>query len=160
MPDAIILRCARWLALAGGGLLLVAVAVTLASVAGRYAFSRPVPGDYELVEMICAVGVFLFLPYTHAVGGNIGADFFTSGLPKRWQRRLDLAHDLIFSLIAVLLTWRVAAGFANKVSSGEVSILIGIPIWWAFGFACLSMALLAVVCFWRVARTIGEMRGR
>jgi TRAP-type C4-dicarboxylate transport system permease small subunit len=159
VPDGIIPRFVRWLAIAGGGLLLVAVAVTLVSVTGRYAFAQPVPGDYELVEMLCAVGVFLFLPYTHAVGGNIRADFFTSGLPERWRRRLDLVHDLIFALIAVLLTWRVGAGFANKVSSGEVSILIGIPIWWAFGFACLSMALLAVVCFWRVARAFGESRG-
>jgi len=159
VPDPIIIRLAKWLAYAGGGLLLVAVAVTLVSVTGRYAFAQPVPGDYELIEMICAVGVFLFLPYTHAVGGNIGADFFTSGLPVHWRRRLDLTHDLVFALIAVLLTWRVGAGFANKYSGGEVSILIGIPIWWAFGFACLSMALLAVVCIWRVVRTIGELRG-
>jgi TRAP-type C4-dicarboxylate transport system permease small subunit len=160
VKDSVVLRIARWLALAGGVLLVVAVAVTVVSVIGRYALSQPVPGDYELVEMICAVGVFLFLPYTHAVGGNIGADFFTSGLPRRWQRRLDLVHDLVFSIVALLLTWRVGAGFAGKFSSGEVSILIGIPIWWAFGFACLSMALLASVCIWRVARTIRELRNR
>ena len=158
VPEPIVLRTARWLAFAGGVLLLVAIAVTIASVAGRYALARPVPGDYELVEMICAVGVFLFLPYTHAAGGNIRADFFTSALPPRWQRRLDLVHELVFALIALALVWRVGAGFANKYSSGEVSILIGIPKWWAYGFAVLSMVLLAAVGFWRAARTIVELR--
>lgn len=160
MPDSIVTRFARWLAFAGGALLLLAVAVTLTSVTGRYAFSQPVPGDYELVEMICAVGVFLFLPYAHAVGGNIRADFFTSGLPPRWQSRLDLVHEIVFTLITAVLTWRLGAGFANKYSSGQVSILIGIPVWWAYGFAVLSMALLTAVAAWRVARTLSEMRRR
>ncbi|MGE5145270.1 MAG: TRAP transporter small permease [Candidatus Eiseniibacteriota bacterium] len=143
-------RMTRALALAGGALLVAAIVITLVSVVGRYAFGLPVPGDYELVETTCAIGVFLFFPYTHAVGGNIAAEFFTAGLSKRRQRLLDVANDVVFMIVALALTWRLAGGLMDKLATGETTILIGIPLWWAYGFAVLSMFLLTVVCLMRV----------
>ena len=151
-------RLTRILALAGGGLLLVATAITIVSIVGRYAFLQPVPGDYELVEIICAIAIFLFFPYTHATDSNISAKFFTSGLSQRHQRILDVANDVFFALIAALLTWRLAHGLENKFATGETTILIRVPIWWAYVVAVLSMALLTVVCVFRVAIGIGTLR--
>lgn len=148
----------RGLAIIGGGLLLVAIALTLVSVIGRYFFSQPLPGDYEIVEIVCAIGVFLFFPYTHATNNNITAEFFTSGLSEHAQRVLDAAHDVVFALVAALLTWRLSSGLADKFSNGETTILIGIPLWWAYSFAVLSMALLSAVCLWRIAVSVGALR--
>ena len=148
----------RALALAGGALLLVAVVITLVSVIGRYAFNAPVPGDYELVELVCAVGVFLFFPYTQAVGGNITAEFFTTGLSARHRRVLDVGNDVVFTLVAMLLTWRLAVGFLDKFNTGETTILIQIPLWWAYGVAVVSMFLLSIVCLMRVVVGIGASR--
>lgn len=148
----------RALALAGGALLMVAIAITIVSVAGRYLFSAPVPGDYELVELICGVGVFLFFPYTHAADGNIIAEFFTTGLSPRRRRILDVGNDVIFTIVAMLLTWRLGVGFEDKYSSGEATILIQIPMWWGYGVAVLSMFLLTIVCLMRVAVGLGALR--
>ncbi len=148
----------RTLALAGGAFLLVATVITLVSVIGRYGFGKPVPGDYELVEITCAVGVFLFFPYTHAVNGNITAEFFTAGLPARWRRVLDIVNDAVFALVAMVLAWRLSSGLLEKFASGETTILIGIPLWWAYSVAVLSMSLLAVVCLLRVIAGIGALR--
>jgi len=139
--------------------LLAAVLVTLASVTGRYGFALPVPGDYELVEILCGVGVFLFFPYTHATHGNITAEFFTAALPGRYKLMLDVFHDLVFALVAAILAWRLGHGFLDKLASGETSIMIRIPLWWAYGFAVLSMGLLALVCLWRIAGGIRALRG-
>jgi TRAP-type C4-dicarboxylate transport system permease small subunit len=148
----------RLLALAGGVFLLLAIVITLVSVIGRYGFGEPVPGDYELVEIICAVGIFLFFPYTHAVSGNITADFFTSGLSLRRQRLLDIVNDIVFALVATLLTWRLSEGLMEKFASGETTILIRIPLWWAYSVAVLSMGLLALVCLMRIIAGIGALR--
>jgi TRAP-type C4-dicarboxylate transport system permease small subunit len=148
----------RALALVGGVFLLLAIAITLMSVIGRYAFGMPVPGDYELIEITCAVGVFLFFPYTQAVNGNIAAEFFTSGLSERWRRILDIGNDVIFTLVAMLLTWRLAAGLVEKFDSGASTVLIGIPFWWAYSVAVLSMFLLVVVCLIRVVTGLGALR--
>jgi TRAP-type C4-dicarboxylate transport system permease small subunit len=132
--------------------------LTVASVTGRYGFGTPVPGDYELVEIICAVAIFLFFPYTHATDGNISAEFFTSGLSLRHRRILDAVHDVVFAVIAAMLAWRLGHGLVDKFHSGDMSILIHIPLWWAYSFAVLSMALLAVICVWRIVAVIGMLR--
>jgi TRAP-type C4-dicarboxylate transport system permease small subunit len=145
----------RWLALAGGGLMLIAIAITLISVVGRYGFSEPLPGDYELVEIIAAVAIFLFFPYTHATNSNIVVRFFTDGFSARSQQILDLFHDVIFTLVAALLAWRLAIGFEEKLQSGESTMLVRIPFWWSYGFAVASMVLLCLVC---VARLVAGVR--
>ena len=151
-------RSTRLLALVGGGLLVVAIVLTLVSVAGRYFFSWPLPGDYEIVEIVCAIGVFLFFPYTHATNSNITAEFFTSALSEKSKLVLDTAHDVAFALVAALLTWRLSSGLADKFETGETSILVSIPLWWAYSFAVLSLALLTVVCLVRIAIGIGALR--
>jgi TRAP-type C4-dicarboxylate transport system permease small subunit len=148
----------RALAFAGGAFLLVATGITLVSVIGRYGFGAPVQGDYELVEITCAVGVFLFFPYTHAVDGNITADFFTAGLSAQKRRVLDSGNDVVFTLVAILLTWRLTAGLMEKFASGETTILIRIPLWWAYSVAVLSMFLLSTVCLMRVIAGVGALR--
>jgi TRAP-type C4-dicarboxylate transport system permease small subunit len=139
-------RLTSGLALVGGCFLLAAIALTLISVIGRYGFSSPVPGDYELVEITCAVGTFLFFPYTQAMNGNITAEFFTSALPRRWRRTLDVINDVIFAGVAGLLTWRVGHGLVDKFHSGDSSMMIHIPLWWAYSVAVAAMALLTLVC--------------
>lgn len=151
-------RMTQWLAYCGGVLMLIAIALTLVSVIGRYLFSAPVPGDYELVETICAVGIFLFFPYTHATGSNITVKFFTTGFTLRHQRMLDLVHDVIFALIAALLAWRLGIGLVHKFLSGESTMLVRVPFWWSYSFAVASMVLLCIVCLARIVAAIGELR--
>lgn len=143
-------RITRWLALAGGAIMLVAIAVTIVSVIGRYGFGAPVPGDYEMIELICAVGIFLFFPYAHATSSNIVVEFFTIRLPVRFKRMLDLIHDVLFAAVAALLAWRLAIGLVQKFQSGESTMLIRIPFWWSYSFAVAAMILLCVVCIARI----------
>lgn len=155
---ALLEKVTRVLALAGGVLLLVSVVLSIVSISGRYAFSAPVPGDYELVELICAVAVFLFFPYTHSIGGNLTAEFFTSGLPRRWQMGLEVVHDTIFTLVAALLAWRLGAGMVDKIDNGDSSILLQVPLWWPYTVAVACLWLLSIVSLWRVIAGIGVLR--
>ena len=45
----------------GGLSLLGIMLLTVASVVGRELFGSPIPGDFEMVEIWCAVSVFAFL---------------------------------------------------------------------------------------------------
>jgi len=148
----------RWLALIGGLFTLAAIAITLISVTGRYALGAPVPGDYELVELTCAIGIFLFFPHTHATGGNIVVEFFTSRLTDRRKRFLDAVHDVVFAAVAALMAWRLAIGLSEKFLNGESTMLIRIPYWWSYSFAVASMMLLFVVCVARIVAGIRILR--
>jgi TRAP-type C4-dicarboxylate transport system permease small subunit len=156
--DPTIENVTRWLALGGGTLMMVAIAITLVSVVGRYGFGAPVPGDYELVELVCAVGVFLFFPYAHATSSNIVVEFFTVRFPQRHKRILDLAHDFIFTAVAALLAWRLAIGLVQKFENGESTMLIRVPFWWSYSLAVAAMILLCVVCVVRVLAGVRALR--
>lgn len=156
--DPSIERLTRWLALGGGMLMLIAVAITLVSVVGRYGFSSPVPGDYELVELICAVGIFLFFPYVHATSSNIVVEFFTVRVAPRHKRILDLVHDVMFAAVAALLAWRLGIGLMQKFASGESTMLIRVPFWWSYSFAVAAMILLCVVCVARIVAGVRMLR--
>jgi len=156
--NPIIERFTRWLALAGGVIMLFAIAVTIVSVVGRYGFGAPVPGDYEMVELVCAVGVFLFFPYAHATSSNIVVEFFTVKLPVRYKRVLDLVHDVLFAAVAALIAWRLAIGLTQKFQSGESTMLIRIPFWWSYSFAVAAMIVLCIVCIARIFAGLRTLR--
>ena len=50
------------LSLFGGSVLLFIVCISVMSICGRVFFSTPLMGDFELVEMGCAIAIFSFLP--------------------------------------------------------------------------------------------------
>ena len=83
--------------------------LTVISVVGRAAFSAPIPGDFELVELGMAVTIFAFLPYCQIVRGNVIVDLFTTRASPRTRALLDSIGNLL-TAIAALLTWRAALG--------------------------------------------------
>ncbi|WP_260293090.1 TRAP transporter small permease [Sedimenticola hydrogenitrophicus] len=137
----------------GGGLVLLGLAVmTVASIVGRYLFSLPVPGDFELVEIGCAIAVFAFLPYCQLHNGNVVVDFFTLHIHPRTRGRMDSVGSLVFGLIAALLTWRLALGGYDMYRYGEQTMILGLSRWWGFIPIVASLALLTLVCFYTCAR--------
>lgn len=113
----------------GGLALLMITALTIASVVGREVFSTPIPGDFELVEIGCAIAVFAFFPYCQMVGGNVIVDLFTTWTSVRTRALLDLIANLAFTLIAAVLTWRTAAGAADLMHYGEQTMVLRVPLW-------------------------------
>ncbi len=136
---------ARGFALGGGAVLLAVMAVTVASVIGRSLFGRPIPGDFELVEIGCAVAVFAFLPYCQITRGNVVVDLFTRGFGRRPRAWLDRLHALVLAAIGALFAWRLALGGVELRSAGETSMILGVPLWWGFAPIVASSALLAAV---------------
>ncbi|MEM7270853.1 MAG: hypothetical protein AAF401_16570, partial [Pseudomonadota bacterium] len=68
---------ARWLAFAGGLILAFLALMTVTSVLGRafiFAGLSPIKGDYEMVEMGCAIAIFSFLPWCQLNRGHVTVD--------------------------------------------------------------------------------------
>ena len=62
-------------------------AIVTVSVIGRYLFSAPIPGDYDIVGILCGCAIFAFLPYCQLKRGNVLADFFTAKRAAAGQGR-------------------------------------------------------------------------
>jgi TRAP-type C4-dicarboxylate transport system permease small subunit len=151
-------RATRGLALAGGLLLVGVLVMTVASVASRYLFDAPIPGDYEITELACGVAVFAFLPYCQLNRAHIVVEFFTTRLPQRWKRLLDTVHSLAFTGVAVLLAWRLAVGGLGKMADGQTTLYLGIPLYWGYFLAVIGAATLCLVCVWVFTEQVRAMR--
>ena len=152
-------RAATGIALLGGLVLFALTLLTVISVVGRAAFSAPIPGDFELVELGMAVAIFSFLPYCQIVRGNVIVDLFTSKASPRTRALLDGIGNLLFTAIAAVLTWRVAVGGIEIRSYRETTMVLQVPVWWGYVPAVAFLAFLTVVCAYTVWRSALEYRG-
>lgn len=151
-------RTCTWLAVAGGMVMLAFTAVSVASILSRTLFGSPLVGDFELTERGTAIAVFAMLPYCHLRGGNVVVDMFVGMFPRAVRRALAVTSDLLFTVVAALMTWRLALGGLSQYRSHDMSMMLQIPTWWVFVPMVASMALLTLVCIVRAARGGREFR--
>ena len=132
-------------AIAGGAVLGAIAMTTVISVLGRKFFGGAIAGDFEIVEIGCAVAVSLFLPYCQLNKGNVIVDFFTLKAPAAVRRWLDALGCVLLTLVAVLMTWRLGAGGISLYTSNDQTMVLQVGTWWAFLVVVPSMALLCAV---------------
>ena len=148
------------LAFFGGLTLLVMVCVNVISIFGRVLFSSPLLGDFELVEMGCAVAIFSFFPLCHLKNGNVIVDFFSSSFPYWIRGFLDSLSYLIFGTVASIFTWRMLLGLEDMLRYNEQTMLLKIPVWIAFVPGIFSFFLLSLVCFYTFIKSFNWLYKR
>jgi TRAP-type C4-dicarboxylate transport system permease small subunit len=153
----VVVRIARALALLGGVVALAVAGVVVVSVARRWLFSEPIPGDFELAQIGTAVAVFAFLPYCQIVRGNIIVDTFTAQLSARNRHRIDALWDLVYAAAMALVAMCLAWGTRDMFVSHEVSMVLRIPVWPGVAFGAVCCAFLAIVA---LCTAIGLIRNR
>lgn len=134
----------RFFALAGGLVLVAITIMSVGSVASRWLTGRALLGDFELVQMGCAVAVASFLPWCQMRRGHVIVDFFTTGASPRARAVLDTLGALLLAACAALVGWRLSIGTVHLRASGESSMLLGWPIWFAYVPMVPSFFLLAL----------------
>lgn len=154
---AVFRRIALWFALAGGAAACGLALLTVVSVVMRAAVSRPIPGDVELMQMGIALCISLFLPWCQLTRANIIVDFFTDKLPQRPRRALDGIGSVLLAVMCVLLSLRTGAGALAVQDAGETTMIIGLPMWWAYAMLAPGLALTAAIALWQGLR---QLRGQ
>lgn len=152
-------RVIEWWALLGGVVLLGIALMTTWSSVSSVLFKKPLPGDFELVEMLVAVSVFSFLPYCQLTGANVTADIFTSRAGPRAIALLGALSALIALAFSLLLAWRMSAGLQDYRQYVETTAILRIPIWYGYVPALVSLALLGLSAFISFRDAIVQWKG-
>jgi len=129
------------LAVLGGALSIALAALVVISVTGRYLFSSPIEGDFEVVKMATAVAVFSFLPYAQWRRSNIMVDTFTGWLPQSVQRSIDAFWDIVYAAFMTLVGVQLARGAMDSIRSGETMMQLPVLLWPAIAI-CASLSIL------------------
>ncbi len=157
-PVEFLRRVIEFWALLGGLLLMAIVLMSTWSAATGVVFGKPLPGDFELVEMCVAVAVFMFLPYCQQTGANVTADLFTAGAGPRTVAALSVLSALVALAFSVLLLWRMYEGLLDYRQYVETTTILRIPVWYAYLPALASLVLLALAALISVRDSIAELR--
>ena len=150
----------RYFSIFGGFVLLTAALISIFSIFGRVVFSSPILGDFELVEIACAVAIGSFLPLCHLKEGNVIVDFITAKLSKSKINFLDSISSLIFGLVALFFSSRMILGAKDMYLYQEETMLLAFPIWLPFIPVIASFFLLTICCFYTFAIKINQITGK
>ena len=149
----------KFFALFGGLVLLIAALISILSIFGRVVFSSPLLGDFELVEIACAVAIGSFLPLCHLKNGNVIVDFITAKLSKNKINFLDAFSSLIFGITALFFSTRMVLGARDMFVYQEETMLLAFPIWIPFLQVIASFFLLTICCFYTFTIKIHDIFG-
>lgn len=145
-------RLAKGLAVCGGLVLTGLTLMSLYSVLMRNLMGAPIQGDFELVQMGCAIAVAAFLPFTQLRNGNIFVDFFTARASSGTKAALDGFGSLLVGLALALIAWRTGVGALDAFRNGETSMIMGLPLWWGYAAMTPSLAVAALAAFYSAWR--------
>ena len=153
-----LLGVAKFLAILGGVLSCVMATVVTVSVTGRYAFSSPINGDYDIVGILCGCAIFAFLPYCQLTRGNVLADFFTQKASARTKAGLDALGNVLFLAAAVMFTWRLYYGLLEMRQSSEQIAAFAFYRWWTIPFDIFCMIVLILTIAYSLSEDIAGAR--
>lgn len=141
-----------------GGLCLVAAcALTGASILASIV-ARPIPGEIELVEALCGIAVFAFLPFCQLRRGHVGVDLIISALGPKAMNRSQLIGDVVIAVLIALLTWRHGVGLMDKYGNGETTPLLLLPVWWGYAVAMALLVANVIVCLFVILADLRDIR--
>jgi hypothetical protein len=141
----------RWFALVGSLIALLVAGMSVYSIIGRAFLSKPLFGDVEITQMGIAASISLCLPWCQLHRGNILVDFFTQSTSVRTRQILDSVGAFLLAAMCVLLAWRTTMGALAVSSAAETSMILGLPMWWAYASLAPGLLLSALVAVWQAA---------
>ena len=131
--------------LAGSGVALAVGLMTTTSVIMRAVWDTPIPGDVEITQVGIALAISLCLPVCQLRQANILVDFFTQRCTGRTRQMLDGAGCWLLVLMYGLLAWRTGVGAASVKQAGETTMILSVPMWWAYASLAPGLALAALI---------------
>ena len=152
-------RIALVFALAGGLAAFGLALLTVVSIVGRAGWSQPIQGDVELMQVGIALAISLSLPWCQLHGANIIVDFFTQKLRPRANLALDGIGALMLALMCGLLAWRTAVGAIGVRQADEQTMILGLPMWWAYAMLAPGLGLTALIAVWQALRQFAGQPG-
>lgn len=130
--------------------LLAMMLITTVDVAGRYLLASPLPGAFELTQVLLAATIFAGLPLVTLRESHVAVTLLSGRLRGR-AAELHAALSNLLSLVAFAVIARQLAIQAMRLASyGDTTSLLRIPMaplaWGMAVLAGVSAIVLAALC--------------
>ncbi len=137
----------RVLAYTAAVVMFIMMLITLVDVVGRDLFSAPLPGGFEITELLLATVIFLGLPMVTAEGGHVDVDLMDSSIPELFKPLQTLMISLINIAAYGTLSWMLWLFALRTYRYEDTTAILQIPYaGLVFLMAvCCSLATIALV---------------
>lgn len=153
-------QSALWKAVTVPGAIVASVAVLammLIGVADIVAtmLSVPIPGAFELIQLLMVLVIFLALPEVEARRQHITIDLLLQHVPLGLRRAVGIFNDLLSLLFYAAMAWQGWILFWNSWAIGEYAPgLIAFPIYPSKGLFAIGITLVCIVILVNLRRSL------
>lgn len=154
----LVVGLAKWLAVAGGLVLMAMVTMICISIVGRafLAFGlRPITGDYELVSIGMGFAVFAFMPWAHLTRGHALVSLITDNFGPTVNSWILVVTDFMMLAMSAFIAWRLYFGMMDKFAYSETTLLLRFPMSWAYALGFVGAVVWVVVSLYVLGRSLG-----
>lgn len=148
----IVLWAVRLLGVMGTALLFAMMALTFVDVWGRYVFNAPVPGGFEVTELMMATLIFAGLPLTTLYDEHVCVDLLDGVFPRPFARLRDAIVRLLCAGMMGVLSYRMWLKADEQVGYGDQTAVLQIsvaPVTYFVSVSCAFSFILFLVLAWR-----------
>lgn len=128
------------------------VAITVIDVSGRYLFNQPLPGGFEVSELLLALAIFAGLPAVTRDGSHITVDLWTSHLGERSKRVQQKVSDGVSFIVCAALATFMHFKAGDVAAQRDATSYLNFPLYPIAYFMSLSCAVAAIIFALRVWR--------
>jgi len=129
-------------------LLMGLAGLTVADVVGRYVLTAPLPGAFELTELMLGALVFAALPLATMTDEHVAVDALFDASTPRVRTAMVWLGGVASAAALGVIAWRLAVYSTRLADDEAVTDALLVPLaplgWFAAGMAALS-GVLAVV---------------
>ena len=119
----------RALALLGASSFGVAAVITVVDVTLRK-FGFGILGVVDYVQLFVIAGAFLAMPCAFAENVHVRVDLIIEMLPSLIRKIIVIATYLLTLVFVSALFWENKNGLMRVIENNDISMNIGLPMWW------------------------------
>lgn len=114
------------------------------AILGLPFIKSPIPGSYEIVQMMLSVLVFTSWAYTQTERGHIHVVLFIRMLPHKLRFICYSITSILSTITMGVGTYGVYLATLEYIKSRESTGTLLIPMWPFIGFECIAFAALTI----------------
>jgi len=118
----------RALGVTSAVVLFAMMLVTAIDVAGRYVFNKPIPGGFELTEILLAALIYCGLPLVSARREHIVIDTFDPLFSLPVKRGLDMIAEVVCAAALAGVGWLIFLRANRIVEYGDTTSVLKLPL--------------------------------
>lgn len=134
--------------------LMLLMIVTFIDVTGRYLFLAPLPGAFEMTEIMMAMLIFAGLPLVSRANQHVTVNLIIGLLSPKIRHFQRLITQIIMALVFGVMAWRMWIKAAEMLVQGDETAYLLIPIAPVAFFMTILLGVSSLIVAIQFARII------